>query len=434
MRAVTALLVLAACEEGIVLEVHVHPEVPSTRVELFLALDKCADCSGLQLEKEGAPRPGPVYYRDGDPDAIAPVDSDGIARFRLEPSAQGDRFKIALAVGRDDRPVNSAMTTAAAVIAPLELGDGPRVIVTDLEKAATTLPDPTNAADGRYLSIWRQDSGNQTACVAFERWKGGVVDRAFIVPQSDPDCDGPADCKGNEYAAGSKIVPSLEKPESLTCTGTFMIGSAPRMPCMLGGELCIDGEAPGRPCGPSFTCVADALCMCDTADRGCLSTALVSNLPQPRFSCHFPIESAGGSDYRACPGTSRALADLGALGLTCTSALQMSPIEKPVGPFASDMTLTIGGRTVMVASPPVSFLAPCSFDVVWQGSVGLVGPVATQTTAVAMLELGGDPERRALVAFDLVFEVPLQGCGAMGVEASCGPGGTVNPDGIAACF
>ena len=248
--------VLAACENGVVIEVTPAAGVATDRVRLFIGLARCSDCPGLQpprttLAMSPELLPGAVYYReDSNRTTIvreAAVEG-GVARFRIEPSEVGDRFELAVAVDANNQ--------SAALIPGLSLDSAGIYKVTLVGTGAAGLGPKPQTTSGTFVEIWQQQQGG-IPCMGFERWNAGqlVGERVFIVPESDLDCDEVAAEECNPYAYQAREVPSFD---DVRCTTSVLETNLDV--CKLGGPGCDETDGAVHDCLPTEYCVPSSYC------------------------------------------------------------------------------------------------------------------------------------------------------------------------------
>jgi hypothetical protein len=265
-------LLLAACEDAIVIEVHPAPGVPTTEVQLFVGLYTCDDCPGIQPPLTPEILPGDVYFREAANQQVRTAKVEGgVATFRIEPSESFARLELAVAV--------DANGESAALIQSIPLDTAGRYRV-DLLRAGGKLGLKPATADGNFVTIWKQPNG-PLPCMGFERWQSGALqgERIFIVPEDDLDCDGRTTNECAPYGYDAVGVPRLAETSCTTLTPLAMNLDV----CKLGGATCDETTGTPRACAPSEYCLASAYC--DAANLACA-------LPQNRDICLFETEAS----------------------------------------------------------------------------------------------------------------------------------------------
>jgi hypothetical protein len=257
MRIALLVLCIAACDGGIVIEVK-RFDAQTTRVQLFLGFSECHDCPGIAPPPIGTAirrevLPGDVYFREDLADGAlffeADVESDGYARFKIDPNGQTGAM-LAVAVDASHR--------SAAIIRNVRLDTSTKYRV-DLAMSMGALgPNKPANTTGNFVEIWQQPQA-QFPCMGFERWQNGQLygERVFIVPSDDLDCDeapgGSNECAPFSYKGGG--TPKLGEA---TCIDPFSIGD--NTTCRPGGIACDEAMPSSPACAPTDYCLPSAYC------------------------------------------------------------------------------------------------------------------------------------------------------------------------------
>ncbi len=284
-------LALAACDDAVILEVHTHPNAPAQEVTLFIGLGSCGDCPGIKPPNIPELLPGSVLFRDDsfrETRALTAKVEGGVATFRIE-SGVSKEFSIAVAVDNNQR--------SAALIQTLPLDDAGRYRV-ELREANVGggLGVKPTTTSGNFVGIWAQPGGSGT-CMGFENWSDGrLVDRFFIVPADDFDCDARGD-QNMECAPFGFDGTGLPTFEEATCTVPTPAPMDAGQICWLGGPACDEPSGMKFDCLPTDYCVPDSFC--ETANTACAATAGPINVnaclfmtpPSAKLKCTVSFEA-----------------------------------------------------------------------------------------------------------------------------------------------
>ncbi len=342
---VSAMVLGAGCDDGIVIEVRTDPDAPASEVELFLGIEECGECPGISPDPSRSILPGRVFFRDdsnaSEARAYVAKVRDGVATFHIKGSEVSSRLTTVAALGLGMQP-------SAALLPELDLDGETQHFIVQLRPATGKLPAPV-PPDGDYVETWTEPAALGFTCLGFERWSGGEFGgRAFIVPRNDPDCDGFID--GGDCSTFANNGTQEPAPEELSCT-TLQI-SPFREICRLGGPTCKDGPSPAiDPCGASSYCVSDQVCASACAEastpsqlRTCLAQSADPAFTSTRLQCTLPVSKAADfTHYELCPGAESFTFDVSqVLQQRCadddTTMLQFPRAGTPLG-FAADVKL-----------------------------------------------------------------------------------------------
>ena len=381
MRALLFLVVVAACNDEIAIEVVIPPDSLSTRVELFLAFGP--PCEG-DFDQDGVVEPcpgvgpptdmpfagrlvlpGEVFHVDSTRPFIATVE-DGAAWFTVD-SADVE-LPVVIAVGTGPSGPDSV-----AIARQLSIVERPQHIRINLVPAGASLTDPIPVGDN--VVIWPDRSPDRDqdidTCVGAE-FAGA---RVFIVPESNPDCDNvqPVDeCNKLVFDAEEVAKPvalgdsKCSFEEDLTGPGTQV--------CLLGGQVCNEVEGGGIGCAnTSVVCAPNHLCAsCPRLEEeSCVEDAFALDAdPAPLVShvrCNVEVEvdqAAGRS--RPC----RSQSTTATIGGLCT-AVRLSLLQFPFNAFATQLNVDTGnGLEVQLAAATAE--NPCGFILKHGGELPLV--------------------------------------------------------------
>ncbi len=379
MRGVAALVcvVLGACDDGVVIEVRPAPGTKPGSVDIYLGLDPClknddpnTPCDALQPPGAKQALRGDVFFRDANETFTVDADADGIARLKLKSSEAGAQLPIIVAV--DDAQ------SMAAIALDVDLDKTSRYVM-ELAPAKGSLG--TGQPAGVYLQIWNKMKEPKTSCLGFELVSTDDnntrnVDRYFVVPKEDPDCDdfdaSNFECNPLAYQATSS--PSIDK---VSCVKAF---AEPVSACRLGGPGCVDGVQGSTVCGPSEFCVPNTFCTtCSNrttaADlRTCLASTIAATTGTPHIECGLPMQlSSDNTHLDPCEGAATFLYDATASVGTCLDGPAL--IEKPgaMEPLAFVDQIELpgdqnGATSIMFRMRRDS---GCNYKMEWGGQAGL---------------------------------------------------------------
>lgn len=380
---VSAMVLGAGCDDGIVIEVRTDPAAPATEVELFLGIEECGECPGISPDPTRGILPGRVFFRDdsnaSEARAYVAKVQEGVATFHIKGSEVSSRLTTVAALGLGTQP-------SAALLPELDLNGETQHFIVQLRPATDKLPAPV-PPDGDYVETWTEPAAPSFTCLGFERWSGGKFSgRAFIVPRNDPDCDGYVDGGDCSAFANNGIQePALDE---LSCT-TVQVSPLGEI-CRLGGPACKDGPSPAiDACGASSYCVSDQVCASECSQaatpeqlRVCLTQLADPAIASTRLQCAMPVvKSADFTHYELCPGSESFAFDVSAvLQQRCadddTAMLQFPRAGTPLA-FTADATV----RSTNQAGGPVYELAvklrhegACSYRLSLAGAIASVEP------------------------------------------------------------
>lgn len=356
MRALLLVLAVAACNDGIAIEVVVAPDSPATEVELFLAFGEPCE---VDLDQDGSDEPcpgvgpptdmpfpgrlvlpGEVFHVDSTRPFAAKVE-DGAAWFTVD-SADVE-LPVVIAVGTGANGPDSV-----AIARLLSLADGSQHIRIHLVPAGTAL---SKGVPGDNVVIWPERSRERESaidtCVGAEF--GGA--RVFIVPESNPDCDDvdPSNECNTLVFNAEEVAKAVPLANSL-CSFEDVPDAGGTPFCRLGGEVCNEATGNGIGCANTdVVCASSHLCAsCPRLDDQCVDDAfdLATNPPPPvslvKCNVQLQIDPVSGTAKPCAPLSLRA-ATFG--GDTCDT-LELSAFEYPFG-FATQLSLETGNGLQM---------------------------------------------------------------------------------------
>ncbi len=296
-------LVIALCatgcfsDRGVSIEVDIG-ETNATLVELFIGNQKCdrshppkgMSCFGIRPEGVTTLLPGNISFRDAASDGLLQVKGRTVTlQLKSDPTTT---LPIVIAVGFDQnmQPVGTATLT------DLEVPSNSARIVT------TTLVDTKSSGSTDRVIVWPDPSSTASSttppnsCVAVQHTS---QDWQFVVPLTDPDCDGLATGDRQECNANAYLDTTMGGLASTpNCFGVGQLGT-----CLLGSFPCMDGHGPtSGTCIPQNSqqdqapvCVPSQFCNLSGCtgfdDLNCLENQIAQT---PRIQCQVPTNSEGG--------------------------------------------------------------------------------------------------------------------------------------------
>ncbi|HEX7838816.1 MAG TPA: hypothetical protein VF469_15170 [Kofleriaceae bacterium] len=357
---------LAGCfsDRGVAIEVDVGTTGAST-IELFLGAQACdrkdttagIACTTIAPPPDGSvPLGGNIWFRD----APAPYTAEANGRtatFQIRAEAPRT-LPIVVAVGfvRDAQSPQGLRPVATATVRNLTIPvDNARVITTALVPAGPVqlAPDDTRNLTDDRVKVWPKKAP-QSSCVVVEHWDHGQLQRDFVVPEDDPDCDdvpapecNPAAYHGMNTVGGGAFRPDCFAPGTSACVT---------------GELGCSDDVPGK----NTTCVAehDQVCVpgmfcggpCNRFDESCLRTLAASDIP--RIDCDVPTLSPV---LNLCPGADQITPiqlDPHYQGGECDQQPLISALD--LGGFGTSASFS--GAVMELGSP----MQPCHFNLQWK--------------------------------------------------------------------
>jgi hypothetical protein len=274
-----ALLCLAACggETGVAIEI--RSEQPLASVEVFVGheiicskIDGVEDCElGVAWLPNQLVPPGISYKTMREKAGV---------EARVEAVSVGDHFEVHLQAlsGYDDPRVIvivglDAQGTPVAVARLYEYEHAhipthsserwvvtlaPARLATQSFRDGPALGEPTWRA-----AVWGREGVDNPAgaarCAVVQEWHEGDHEwkGSFVVPESDPDCDGESiECDEYYFNVNQGVAPTA----AIACVGQSL--DVLDSPCMVGATTCADGVSDSRVCTPRRpgVCVPDAVC------------------------------------------------------------------------------------------------------------------------------------------------------------------------------
>ena len=381
MRWGIALLVLiAACGSdtpGMRLEI-LAGDTSAVRIELYIATRACNGCDGKLSPKGVTERlAGDVWLLDGSattgtPSTSAALDG-GRYIYNLQTPASGKDVDAAyiVVVGYDGAGKAVAFAELKSMKIRHDAAEWYRVTLGPVADQPSS-DDSKPAGDRIY--VWRRPDAAAAACVGVEHADASGVERIWLVPEDDTDCDA-IDVECDEYAYAAMGTAHIDDADCIS--DLTKLANTTASTCLLGGPACIDGRGTDLVCGPVFPhyCLPDAVCAipgCRTDFAACVRDGAFV----PRIKCDVPYNAQTGARCAGSPSavtTTVSLAELVA-NTTCTSLQFVEPRFADPSPSPT----IIGNGTVFTRGP---LSPPCSFPLTF--ATGTVNQTAVPIFSVA---------------------------------------------------
>jgi hypothetical protein len=167
--------------------------------------------------------------------------------------------------------------------------------------------------------VWNQQENDGSSCVVVEHWANNQVERDFIVPATDPDCDSIQ----QECDPGGYLGSRLDGPTCLVAPAN----DGPSNACRLGAFGCTDKDGPNNLCASlrDEVCVPEVFCGCPlpTPTDDCLRGKLEGQAERvPHIACTIRVNVAEVCDSDSDPIDLR-----GRLGNDGCEPPRMSPLR-----------------------------------------------------------------------------------------------------------
>ncbi len=290
-------------DRGIAIEIDVG-STGATSVELYVGNRRCTGPGEQGFRCDGGIAPpsiaahldGDVWYRDDRIPYFAVV-KDGKATFRLQADL-ATTLPIAIAVGSKG-PETSALGTATLRDVAVPVDDA-RIVRATLVAAGEVQPSTGSATEDRAM-VWNQREDGVSSCVVVEHWSNGQVDRDFIVPPDDPDCDHIADeCDPGAYLGSQLASADDAVPQCLIAPTNDTTDAA----CKLGAFGCTDQDGPDSTCARLVkdVCVPRTFCSCPRPSPG--EQCLQEKLEEPAETIPHIVCTVRATRDEACPDAS----------------------------------------------------------------------------------------------------------------------------------
>lgn len=371
MRWGIALLVLiAACGSdtpGMRLEI-LAGDTTAARIELYIATRACNGCSG-NLSPKGVTGKlaGNVWLLDGNamtgtPNTAATLEG-GSYTYNLQAPDTGKDVQVAYIVVVGYDAAGKAVGFAELKNMMIYAGSAEWYRVT-LGPVTEQASSDNTAPAGDRIHVWRRSDTALAACVGVEHADASGVQRIWLVPEDDTDCDA-IDLECDEYAHAAMGTAHIDDASCIT--DQTKIANAATSTCLLGGPACIDGRGNDLTCGPVFPhyCLPDAVCAipgCRTDFGNCVR----DGVNVPRIKCDIPSNSqtggrCNGGDPSAVTGFVRLhqlVAKPGMPNVPATSCTSLQFVEPKFADPSPSPTI-IGNGVVLTHGP---LMPPCEFS------------------------------------------------------------------------
>lgn len=398
-------LCMAGCfsDRGLAIEVDVG-DTGATSVELYLGERGCSpgdNQAGINCESIAPPEAtialeGHVFFRDDpEPDGPAPYTAEvkgGKATFVI--TAETARtLPIVIAVGN---PSGDQGMRGVATLHDLDVPAGSgRIVRTTLVPTKQVIPGEVNPVNEDRVLVWEKMEP-LNSCVVVEHWKDGQVDREFVVPEGDPDCDDVdvmLECNAAAYHgtsdAGMSSVPSCFVPE----------GSG----CVLGSRACSDDGVPtSDACAAQqegTICVPSQFCGCTGLEPACMQIEMDLGV-LPHITCTIPTTAEGN----LCSNNNSMLMDLAEFypSASCDQprlgSLQLAALS------TNTNTFSFGGAVMALESPG----SPCNFSIIWKSGTHMLSQARVEYGVVQLQT--GDRITLVPITFDFTDELGQDTC------------------------
>jgi hypothetical protein len=369
---------MAGCfsDRGLAIEVDVG-DTGATSVELYLGERGCSpgdNHAGILCDSIAPPDgtialSGDVFFRDDpEPDGPAPYTAEvkgGKATFVI--TAETARtLPIVIAVGNlsGDQGMRGVATLRDLDV---PAGSG-RIVRTTLVPTKQVIPGEINPVDEDRVLVWEKMEP-LNSCVVVEHWKAGQVDREFVVPEGDPDCDDVAtECNAAAYLgmsdAGMSSVPSCFTPEGLGC--------------VLGSSACSDDGVPtSDACAAQqegTVCVPSQFCGCTGLEPACMQIEMDLGV-LPHITCTIPATAEGS----LCSNKSSTSISLSNLYFSACEQPQLGSLQL-AALSTNTNTFSFGGAVMALESPG----SPCNFSIVWKSGTHMLSQARVEYGVVQL--------------------------------------------------
>ena len=364
-------------EPGLHLEVRTGG-TGATRIELYLATRPCTSCANLLRPKGVHTKlPGPVWLLDGDtmvrtPNTVYDVKAGKVVFDLLPPAAADVDIEYIVAVGYEPEGKVVGVAKLTGVTIPHDRAKFWKIA---LDEAADQASSPALQPEGNRVWVWRRSSAataDLAACIGIEHSDGKTIERTWLVPADDTDCDEvPANVECDRFNYQAMGTSDLDKANCATATSAPTV--VPAGACLLGGPSCIDGSS-NSSCGPvlPYFCLPSVVCASSSCRQdlvACVANGLVT---------HFKITMPATTNMGPCEAdTSQnsVIVDLSALvptkpGLTRARCTDIKFARLDVN---NAITLTTDFTPNGATFTAGQLAAPCSFLFSWTA-----GNVSTQ--------------------------------------------------------
>jgi hypothetical protein len=427
---------MAACS-GAGVDLEVTSEVAIDRVELFIANDHCykddgALCDGVAWQTMQQRPPGDVYVMKGDEDIVQTTRFDGMrAVMHLEATPEFREPKVLALVGFS----GDTAVSFATIWGPRIPANSAETWQIELEAADDAKPafmvPPGDGETTERVHAWKRERVDHpddlSRCLAMQSWDDteGEWKGVFIVPDSDPDCDGrEVECDplhANFNVGGGPTA----------CVKT--VTSFAAMPCVIGAALCEDGVSETGACLPVTTplqCAPQEICSACEDDPGlvaCAATAAKSDPAVSGVECTFQGSDSGNTCGQGKVGSATRIS----LPVNC-SAVEVRPLSMPLSSSATpDRAMVASGVITVSLSTPASGTANCAIDLAW-----VTGNATAGDTALFAFIVTGRPTTNTLILpVRITMGQPVTNCTTVANEpVACVENAALATDSMLSCL
>jgi hypothetical protein len=423
---------LAACSNGVGVALEVTSEVEIDRVEVFVATEQCHDdaCEdGVGWHGDLERPAGPVYYMIDDEAVIATTQVEGdrfVLNLRASPSTASSPL-IAVVGFRNDDAVAYQLLRDARI--PVDHGERWSVV---LEAASIAKPDatlqPPPSSPPRRVHAWKRERSPErdelSRCLVVQKWLADDQRwaSAFIVPASDPDCDGlEPECRdhhANFNVNGEELACVTSGPAKQFGDVCVLVGTRCADGTNSGGCAYVEGGTGPLHCLPSGACARCAGRDDDVASclRGAIEDDQILHAP-----CAVSIDVVSG---RGCGVTGGGTASI---SIEMRGSCVGSELRYAAAPLTSVPLPLVADQVRIVEVRPQDDFGVCRLELVWTGQASQ-GQIAR---FLAVLDTGTN---YLYVPVRLEFKPTPGTCSANTPADVCEADPSLATDSIAGCF
>lgn len=439
--ALVAIVLVAACG-GSGVDLEVTYDEAFDHVEVFIGNADCyttdretqdkKPCPGVAWMNGQARPPGDVYVMSGD-DKLISIDAvkNGTATMHLE-ATEGYRQPIVIAVVAFEGDTAVAFGTIWGARIPASSAEHWKIELETASPASAELKmaPPGSGPDKRVWAWSRERVDNPAAysrCLAMQLWDDGekVWKSKFIVPESDPDCDGQTiecDPLYTDFNPGMSANPCIKQ-----------VGDPTTTPCAIGQDRCADGVSADHTCtlDAPLLCVPQQLCSdcSDTASlTSCAADAVINDQELTKYHCQFVPDADAASE----PCVNR---PIGAnttrftVPVTCAN-IEVRKFGMPLSTSGTSSQADVNQTKIQVSTMTGSSLGTCTIVLSWESGAAQVGD---KEAFWFVMSSNGNNNKIAFPVF-IDFAQPTH-CGSSPLEpAECASPTAASTDTIFSCL
>jgi hypothetical protein len=428
-RGLVALLVVAACNGGQGVDIEVHQGSESIdAVELWLAYDVCKlqgttdECDGIGWPSAQL-RPSGDVYTLGEDEKLVRTDVvvDGVAQLHLESTPKTSAPYIIAVVGYHGGSSAGVKMLSGAEI-PTDDQAHWRIELDDVGQVTENITADPGEKPTRNALVWAReplstmrDVSGLTGCFAYQKWNDTDKqwETKYIVPPSDPDCDGdPPDCNPYWYKASvsnARCVKNVTSPAGVCAVGRADCGAE------MGDIACSAQTDP-------MICVGSNLCTrcADSPDLGACIKSEVSNIGV--IPAGMPMQQCPmfATDNGPCINTTSGMQGwrsnffVGGGACAPNAANQNAVLRPLILPFSGGMaTMQLNnGASVFVHASPGP-LGGCEVDITYTSMQ------ATTQKVPVIVAISYGPTREILIPVILDFDASQSVCPSPSTQSLC---------------